>query len=151
MVCNSRICYFGFVLFSKKTMLVRLLTERYCMLLDTFLRSRLDELDDRNNVWFQQDGATAHTSGCLIGILREMFPSHLISSCSDISWPAQSPDLNPWCFSQRIPKSKGIHSSPSIYWTVKRCYLPKNCCHSTWNDSLSYGQILQMSSSVCGQ
>ena len=73
-------------------------SERYCVLLDTFLRPRLDELDDRNNVWFQQDGATAHTSRRSMRILREMFPGHLISLRGDIGWPARSPDLNPCDF-----------------------------------------------------
>ena len=49
------------------------------MLLNTFLRTKLDEIEDRNNVWFQQDGATAHTSKRLLGILRELFSAHLIS------------------------------------------------------------------------
>ena len=30
-----------------------------------------------------------------MGILREMFPRHLISLRGDIGWPARSPDLNP--------------------------------------------------------
>ena len=33
-----------------------------------------------------------------MGILREMFPGHLISLRGDISWPACSPDLNPYNF-----------------------------------------------------
>ena len=33
-----------------------------------------------------------------MGILREMFPGHLISLCGDIGWPARSPDLNPCDF-----------------------------------------------------
>ena len=45
-------------------------------------------------VWFQQDWATAHTSQRVIVILREMFPEHLISLCSDTDWPARTPDLN---------------------------------------------------------
>ena len=52
-------------------------------------------LHDMNNDWFQQDGATAHTSRHAMGILREMFPGHLIAWPRDIGWPARSPDLNP--------------------------------------------------------
>ena len=47
-----------------------------------------------DNVWFQQDGATAHTSRRAMGILREMFPAHLIPFLGDIGWPARSLDLN---------------------------------------------------------
>ena len=86
------------------------------MLLNTFLRSKLDEIEDRNNVWFQQDGATAHTSRLLSGILRELFSAHLISLRGDLGWPARSPDLNP-CnfFLVGILKINSIQPPPSIY------------------------------------
>ena len=51
-------------------------------------------LHDMDNVWFQQDGATAHTSRRAIGILRKMFPGHLIPFLGNIGWPARSLDLN---------------------------------------------------------
>ena len=72
--------------------------EQYCVTLNTFLRAKLNELEYRNNVWFQQDGATSHTSKYSIGILKEIFPNHLISLHDDIGWPARSPDLNPCDF-----------------------------------------------------
>jgi hypothetical protein len=50
------------------------------------------------NVWFQQDGATAHTAWRSLGMLREMFPGCLISLSVDVEWPAQSPDLSPCDF-----------------------------------------------------
>ena len=46
------------------------------------------------NVWFQQDGATAYTSGRLIEVLREAVPGHLTSSHSVIGWPVLSPGMN---------------------------------------------------------
>ena len=55
-------------------------------------------LHDMDNVWFQQNGATAHTSLRAIWIMREMFPGHLISLRGDIGWSAHSPDLNPCNF-----------------------------------------------------
>ena len=55
-------------------------------------------LHHKSNVWFQQDGATARTSRRAMGILREMFPGHLISLRGDIGWPARSPDINPCDF-----------------------------------------------------
>ena len=67
-------------------------------MLETFLRPKLKMLHDMDNVWFQQEEATAHTSRCAMGILREMFPGHLISLRGDIGWPARSPDLNPCDF-----------------------------------------------------
>ena len=61
-------------------------------MLQNFLRPKLDELEEE--VWFQQDGATAHTSRRSLSILREMFPGHLISLRGDIGWPVRSPDLS---------------------------------------------------------
>ena len=56
-----------------------------------------------DNVCFQQDGATAHTSRRSLSLLREMFPGHVISLRGDIGWPLRSPDLTPcdfflWCY-----------------------------------------------------
>jgi hypothetical protein len=45
------------------------------------------------NVWFQQDGAIAHTARQSMTFLRGMFPGHLVSQFGDIPWPAHSPDL----------------------------------------------------------
>ena len=57
-------------------------------------------LADNNpdDVWFQQDGATSHSSQRSLGILRDMFPGHLVSLRGDIGWPPCSPDLTPCDF-----------------------------------------------------
>jgi hypothetical protein len=45
-------------------------------------------------MWFQQDGATAHTATASMAVVWEMFPGHVISQCGDLlPWPARSPDL----------------------------------------------------------
>jgi len=49
---------------------------------------------DPPSVWFQQDGATAHTARASMSVLREMFPQHVISRGGDIPWPACSNDLS---------------------------------------------------------
>lgn len=72
-------------------------SERYVNMLDDFLFPRLDELD-LGDVWFQQDGATAHTSRASMDVLREHFPGRLISIRGDLEWPARSPDLAPCDF-----------------------------------------------------
>ena len=69
-------------------------SDQYCEMQKTFLRQKLNMLYDMNNVWFQQNGATAHTSRYAMGILRGMFPGYLISLHGDIGWPAHSPNLN---------------------------------------------------------
>ena len=47
------------------------------------------------NVWFQQEGATAHTAWASTTVLRQNFPGYLISSRGDLHWPARSHDLSP--------------------------------------------------------
>jgi len=42
-------------------------------------------------VWFQQDGATAHTANESMTIVRIMFPGHLISRFGDV--PPPTPPL----------------------------------------------------------
>jgi hypothetical protein len=64
-------------------------------MLENFPRPRLEETDDSEDFWFQQGGATAHTARRSLGILREMFPSRLVSLRGDIGWPARSHDLTP--------------------------------------------------------
>ena len=58
----------------------------------------LSELGNEKDVRVQQDGATARTAHHSMSVLREMFPSRLVSLRGDIGWPAQSPDLAPCDF-----------------------------------------------------
>jgi hypothetical protein len=46
-------------------------------------------------VWFEQNGATAHAPRRSLGILREMFPGHVVSLCGDIGWLPRWPDFTP--------------------------------------------------------
>jgi hypothetical protein len=55
---------------------------------------RLDEMD-LGDIWFQQDGATVHTSRASMAVLRDHFPGRLSSLRGDLEWPARSPDLTP--------------------------------------------------------
>jgi len=71
-------------------------------MLQNFFQPRLGEIFNfqhgADNVWFQQDGATAHTSRRSLSLLREMFPGHVISLHGDIGWLPHSPDLTPCDF-----------------------------------------------------
>ena len=49
---------------------------------------------NNQNVWFQKDGATAHTARAAMAVVRTMFPDRLISRCGDVPWPPWSPDLS---------------------------------------------------------
>jgi hypothetical protein len=64
-------------------------------MLRTFLAPELQRLGVENQtLWFQQDGATAHTARTAMGVFNEMFPARVISRKGKIEWPARSPDLN---------------------------------------------------------
>jgi len=43
-------------------------------------------------LWFQQDGATAHSAVISIATLRRLFTQRVISRFSDVPWPPRSPD-----------------------------------------------------------
>lgn len=74
-------------------------SERYCAMLRDFLQPKLRELfGEIENVWFQQDGATAHTARQSLALVKDMFPGHVISLRGDIGWPPRSPDLTPCDF-----------------------------------------------------
>jgi len=67
----------------------------YTEMLCTFLEQELQRLGVENQtLWFQQDGATAHTLRTAMRVLKEMFPAHLLSRRGNIEGPARSPDLN---------------------------------------------------------
>jgi hypothetical protein len=71
--------------------------QRYRTMLTDFLWPILDEMDV-GDVYFQQDGATSHTSGETIALLRQRFPGRVISRRGDINWPPRSCDLTPLDF-----------------------------------------------------
>ena len=70
--------------------------------------------------WFQQDGATAHTSRNVISWLNTRFSQRLISHKSDFPWPARSPDLSPLdYFLWGFVKEKVFRSAPSNIAVLK--------------------------------
>jgi hypothetical protein len=62
-------------------------------MLQDFFIPHLQGLPMNKTTYFQQDGATSHTAKIAMGILRPLFPGHLISRYGNIMWPARSPDL----------------------------------------------------------
>ena len=74
-------------------------TERYVDVVRQFLA----ELRRRRDVtmaltWYQQDGATPHTSNLTLDFLRGVFGGRLISRRADHEWSPHSPDLSPLDF-----------------------------------------------------
>ena len=43
-------------------------------------------------MWFQQDGATAHTARASMTAVRAVFSNHVISRFGDVPWPPRSSD-----------------------------------------------------------
>jgi len=69
-------------------------SERYIEMLCNFLRPQLRSLQvNMEEMWFQQDGATAHTAWASMTVVRQMFPQHVVSRFGDVPWPPRSPDL----------------------------------------------------------
>jgi hypothetical protein len=48
---------------------------------------------NNGTLWFQQDGATAHTAVISIAAFRRLFPQRVIDCFCDVTWPPRSPDL----------------------------------------------------------
>ena len=65
--------------------------EWYTVTLETFLCNVLHPRQ-QDLLWFQQNGATAHTAEISMQVFRTMFPGRIISHFRDITWPARSPD-----------------------------------------------------------
>lgn len=69
-------------------------SERYVEMLDEFFVPQLQNFPGYNQrTWFQQDGATSHTSNRSLPRVREFFPNKLISRRGDTNRPPRSPDL----------------------------------------------------------
>ena len=75
---------------------------------------------NNGTLWFQQDGATAHTVVISIAALRRLFPQRVISHFSDVPWPPRSPDLiAPDFFLWGHLKSKVYSNCPTDLHTLK--------------------------------
>ena len=70
---------------------------RYRTMINEFLWPELEDMDV-DDVYFQSDRATYHTSRETIGLLREKIPGRVISRNGDYNWPLRSCDLIPLDF-----------------------------------------------------
>ena len=70
---------------------VNMNAEQYTIMPETFLRIELHPRQ-QDLLWFQQDGATAHTAQSSMQVLRTMIPGGPLSRFGDITWPARSPN-----------------------------------------------------------
>lgn len=70
---------------------------RYRDMLERYFFQQLHELDI-SDMWFQQDGATSHTAGTTIELLKSQFGERVISRNGPVDWPPRSCDLTPLDF-----------------------------------------------------
>lgn len=93
----SRVRIIGPWFFEENERAVSVTSDRYVEMIQEFFLPTLNEMDV-GDVWFQQDGATAHTARISMTLLRQHFQERLISLRGDLHWPARSPDLAPCDF-----------------------------------------------------
>lgn len=72
-------------------------SERYGRMLTDFFWHEIEGMDLADK-WFQQDGATSHTTRDNRALLQEKFPERVISRLGDVNWPPRSCDLTPLDF-----------------------------------------------------
>ncbi|XP_054260262.1 uncharacterized protein LOC128996153 [Macrosteles quadrilineatus] len=86
---------FGPFFFEENERTVTITSERYVNMMTNFFIPELERQGiDPDHVWFQQDGATAHTARASMAAVRALFPGRLISRFGDVAWPPRSPDLS---------------------------------------------------------
>jgi len=87
-------------------------SQRYTEMINEFLSPNLPP--NSSTLWFQQDGATAHTAVISIAAFRLLFPQWVISRFGDVPWPPRSPDLTaPYFFLWGYLKSKVYSTRPT--------------------------------------
>ena len=69
---------------------VTVTAQRYQQMIENCLRPTIH---GNPEMWFQQDGATAHTARQSMTLLRGLFGERLISRISGFNWPSRSLDL----------------------------------------------------------
>lgn len=74
--------------------------ERYVELLRNVIHNFLDNvnLDDRQRIFFQQDGAPPHGTQHVTQLLNEFFENRWLATRGPVLWPPRSPDLTPLDF-----------------------------------------------------
>ena len=71
-------------------------SERYRNMISNYFWNKIVDVD-MDNVYFQQDGATSHTTQIII-LLQTKFGERVILRNGNIAWPARSCDLTPMDF-----------------------------------------------------
>ena len=109
--------------------------DRYRTMLTEFLWPELDNIDI-SEMWFQQDGATCHTSRATMELLEEKFGEWIISRNGFVNWPPRSCDLTPldfflWGYHQVL----GLYQQASHFRCPSSQYSRRHC----WDNAANIG------------
>ncbi|PNF36602.1 hypothetical protein B7P43_G13844, partial [Cryptotermes secundus] len=107
----SRVGVIGLYFFEEDNHAVTVNSQRYVDMIKHFFEPALEEMH-LGNVWFQQDGASAHTARASMTVLRAKFVGRLISLRGDIPWAAHSPDLTPCDFYGNTSRQRFLNIAP---------------------------------------
>lgn len=69
--------------------------ERYLVMLQQYLWPIVSQMENNNQIFFQQDGAQPHYTLAVRQFLDSHFPQRWLGRRGPIEWPARSPDLTP--------------------------------------------------------
>ena len=72
--------------------------DTYLQMLKEVVWPKVRAVATRKEYYFQQDGATVHTTVAVRKFLADKFGPRVISRLTDTIWPAKSPDLSPLDF-----------------------------------------------------
>lgn len=73
--------------------------EMYLEFLQNQIEHSINNLQENENLIYQQDGAPAHNSRIVANYLNERYGENWLGTNGPIRWPARSPDLTPLDFS----------------------------------------------------
>ncbi|GFT74324.1 putative DD41D transposase [Trichonephila clavipes] len=76
-------------------------------------------------LWFQQDGATCHTTRAAIDLLKDTFVDRLISRFVPVNWPPRSCDLTPldyflWDYVKSLVYADTLQTLDHLEDTIRR-------------------------------
>ena len=93
------------------------MSQRYTEMINEFLSLNLPP--NSGTLWFQRDGATAHTAVISIAAFRRLFLQRVISCFCDVPWPRlpylTAPDFFQWGYL----KSKVYSTRPTDLHALK--------------------------------
>ena len=115
------------LLFFEEGATVTVTSGRYVEMLRNFLHLQLrSSRVNMEEMWFQQDGATAHTARASMTVVRQMFPQHVVLRFGDVPCPPRSPDLS---------QIKSVRSKTSYSRRIESSHSRINCNCATRNVS----------------